>query len=203
LGSFLDTETLSLLKDLSFYDSRLKIKGYNGNLLRNNDFQSYYYLNPGLFNNDDLLHNAGKKRNFFLFGVNLRQTFPLINIKLKQLVEKKLALVYIYGFSFNLSYQNFCEGNSLLNFYSMIKGKSILNLYLDNAVLIGHEKFSPISIQLDKLTKFKSFDFQKFFFSFDKNKSYEDIHLSVQARDLEDKTFKMNSKTLKKSLLFL
>jgi NADH-quinone oxidoreductase subunit G len=119
-GNFLDAETNAVVKYIctkygNFSFLNLKQKSIL------NDFRFNYFFNYKNFDNLNLFNSV------FLFNTNLRLENPLLNLRLKKLVDKNLIKIFSFGSSFGYNFFVYNQGNSLKIFLNFIAGKSILN----------------------------------------------------------------------------
>lgn len=119
-GNFLDAETLALAKFITNKFGDFSILNLNKNFYLN-DFRLNYLFNYNFFNNLNTFDCI------FLFNTNLRLENPLLNLRLKKLVDKNLIKVFSFGSSFGYNFLVYNTGNSTKNFLAFLEGKSILN----------------------------------------------------------------------------
>ena len=120
LGDFIDAETNALIKLICNKHGNFSVLNLNQNNC-DNDFRFNYFFDHNIFN------NLKDFNSIFLFNTNLRLENPLLNLRLKKLVDKNLIKVFSFGSSFGYNFLNYNFGNSIKNFLNFIEGKNILN----------------------------------------------------------------------------
>jgi len=116
----LDAETCLLAKYICNRNGDFSILNLSQKSIIN-DFRLYYFFDQKIF--DDL--NAFN--SIFLFNTNLRLENPLLNLRIKKLVDKNLIKVFSFGSSFGYNFLSYNQGGSVKNFLKFFEGKSLLN----------------------------------------------------------------------------
>jgi hypothetical protein len=123
LGNFLDAETNAVIKYICN-----KHGNYSSLLLNQkhilNDFRFNFFFDQKIFN------NLQSFNSIFLFNTNLRLENPLLNLRLKKLVDKNLIKIFSFGSSFGYNFFVYNQTNSKKKFLKFLEGKSILNNFL-------------------------------------------------------------------------
>lgn len=119
-GNFLDAETTAIVKQVC------NKHGNSSTLILNqrqklNDFRLNYFFDRKIFD------NLKSFDSIFLFNTNLRLENPLLNLRLKKLVDKNLIKVFSFGSSFGYNFFVYNQSNTIKNFLYFIEGKSLLN----------------------------------------------------------------------------
>lgn len=154
LGNFLDAETIILLKKYSNKYGNFTFNIKNCNCDKLVDFRNNYLFNFNDFNNLMLFNNL------ILFGLNLRIESPILNYKIKYLVNKNLLKVFNIESFYNNNYFNYSFDNK--EFLKIIEGKSFLNnLFLKkkskNLIILNNNyNFSCINLK-NYLNKYNNF----------------------------------------------
>lgn len=120
LGDFIDAETNAIIKFICNKHGDFSVLNLNQNS-SNLDFRFNYFFDQNVFN------NLKDFNSIFLFNTNLRLENPLLNLRLKKLVDKNLIKVFSFGSSFGYNFLNYNFGNSFKKFLNFIEGKNILN----------------------------------------------------------------------------
>lgn len=120
LGNFLDAETNAIIKFICNKHGDFSVLNLNQNY-SNNDLRFNFFFDYKIFN------NLNSFNSIFLFNTNLRLENPLLNLRLKKLVDKNLIKVFSFGSSFGYNFLSYNQGNSLKSFLKFIEGKNILN----------------------------------------------------------------------------
>lgn len=123
LGNFVDAETSLLVKYICNKSGNFSILNLSQKLIIN-DFRLNFFFDRKFF--DEL----NTFNSIFLFNTNLRLENPLLNLRLKKLVDKNLIKVFSFGSSFGYNFLNYNNGSSIKHFLNFIEGKSILNALL-------------------------------------------------------------------------
>jgi len=116
----LDAETCLLAKYICNKNGNFSILNLSQkNII--NDFRLYYFFDQKIF--EDL----NSFNSIFLFNTNLRLENPLLNLRIKKLVDKNLIKVFSFGSSFGYNFLSYNQGGSVKNFLKFFEGKSLLN----------------------------------------------------------------------------
>lgn len=124
LGNFLDAETSLLIKFICNKKGSFSILNLGHQNKKSNDFRFNYFFNREVFNDLNTFNTL------FLFNTNLRLENPLLNLRIKKLVDKNLIKIFSFGSSFGYNYSTYNQGNSTKNFLNFIEGKSLLTTLL-------------------------------------------------------------------------
>jgi hypothetical protein len=116
----LDAETNAIIKFICNKHGDFSVLNLNQNY-SNNDFRFNFFFDYKIFN------NLNSFNSIFLFNTNLRLENPLLNLRLKKLVDKNLIKIFSFGSSFGYNFLSYNQGNSLKSFLKFIEGKNILN----------------------------------------------------------------------------
>ena len=146
LGDFIDAETNFLIKYICNKHGNFSILNLNQKNYEN-DFRFNYFFDQKIFD------NLSNFNSIFLFNTNLRLENPLLNLRIKKLVDKNLLKVFSFGSSFGYNFLNYNQGNSLKTFLNFIEGKSILNNFFfkskKNLFIFNWEFFNKIKNNFD------------------------------------------------------
>lgn len=123
LGNFVDAETSLLVKYICNKSGNFSILNLSQKLIIN-DFRLNFFFDRKFF--DEL----NTFNSIFLFNTNLRLENPLLNLRLKKLVDKNLIKVFSFGSSFGYNFLNYNKGGSIKHFLNFVEGKSILSTLL-------------------------------------------------------------------------
>jgi NADH-quinone oxidoreductase subunit G len=127
LGNFLDAETNVAIKYIcNKYGNFSSLVINQKDVL--NDFRFNYFFDQKIFN------NLQSFNSIFLFNTNLRLENPLLNLRLKKLVDKNLIKIFSFGSSFGYNFFVYNQANSKKNFLNFLEGKSILNNFFMKSV---------------------------------------------------------------------
>ena len=121
-GNFVDAETSAITKYICNKHGNASITVLNQKKILN-DFRFNFFFDNKIFNN---LNNFN---SIFLFNTNLRLENPLLNLRLKKLVDKNLIKVFSFSSSFGYNFFVYNQGNSVKNFLNFLEGKSLLNAF--------------------------------------------------------------------------
>jgi len=123
-GSFNDIE---LVKNMSVFFNLLGTEVHIPENLNNGinyDFRSNFL-------SDKIINIFDNMNNILFIGLNIRIELPLLNAKLRKLISSYGKRIKIFYIGLSNSYNNIhviTYGNSLFDFYNMIKGKNNINL---------------------------------------------------------------------------
>lgn len=120
IGNFLDAETNAIIKHVCNKQGNFSTLVLNQKKI-SNDFRLNYFFDCKIFNNLD------KFNSIFLFNTNLRLENPLLNLRLKKLVDKNLVKVLSFGSSFGYNFFVYNHVNTFESFLDFMEGKSVLN----------------------------------------------------------------------------
>jgi len=114
LGNIYDLNSLFFLKNLNFslssiFFSNITYKYFNNNMLTINN----YFINQKIIENSKFI---------FLVGVNLRQSLPILNAKIKKLVKIKESTVMVIGFFSNFNFSAKHLSTFQLNWSGLLEG---------------------------------------------------------------------------------
>lgn len=206
LGNFVDAETTGIIKYICNRSGNFSISSLNQqqNL---SDFRFNYFFSSKIFNS---LHTFD---TFFLFNTNLRLENPLLNLRLKKMVDKNLIKVFSLGSSFGYNFFVYNQSNSLKNFLLFIEGKNFLNNFFMKSIktlLIFNWNFF-----IQNANNLNLFYLKNNIFSFLKEKisftilNYDattlllyDLNLINSINNFNDYSFKQNQKNFVNNNLF-
>ena len=207
LGNFLDAETLFLLKSLTKELGNMKITSIASSFFRNIDFRNFY-----IWNYDKLFF---KSYNLFLtLGLNLRYEIPLLNIKLKQIKNKKNFTVICWGNHYNLLYDYYSLGNNTQTLIDLFHGKLKLSKKLINSKIkilnseynfkfFNYNSLNLISSKIERVlnkNKYIEIKFSNSILSTPASIMYSELNVLNVCSYLEDFTY--NQKILPKCFLY-
>jgi NADH dehydrogenase/NADH:ubiquinone oxidoreductase subunit G len=119
LGNFNDIDTVLNFKKFSNFLGTEVCLGNNLNI--NYDFRDNYFCDLSIINLESLL-------NLVLIGLNLRVELPLLNSRVKRLLNNKNGFkIFTFGYS---EYPKVNVGNDLRSFTKFINSKNKLNINL-------------------------------------------------------------------------
>jgi len=206
-GNFLDAETTLLTKYICNKNGDFSVLNlYQKNII--NDFRINYFFDRRLF---DELNSFS---SIFLFNTNLRLENPLLNLRIKKLVDKSLIKVFSFGSSFGYNFLTYNQGASVKNFLNFIEGKSVLsalfmkskkNLFVFNWNFFLNLKNNFEFIFNSEYLSFLSKKFQYTVLSYDSTSLLlNDFNLVNSVNSFNDESFNsFNSSGLKGNLFFL
>ena len=149
LGNFLDAETNAIVKFVCNKKGDFSVLNLNQKKVLN-DFRFNFFFDYKIFN------NLQKFNSVFLFNTNLRLENPLLNLRLKKLVDKNLIKIFSFGSSFGYNFFSYNQGNSSKKFLKFIEGKSILNNFFmksnNNLFIFNWNFFDKIKNNFNFLT---------------------------------------------------
>jgi hypothetical protein len=142
------------------------------------------------------LNDLIKFKNFFLIFINLRLENPLLNIRLKFILDKKNSKIFSIGSVFNNNYFIYNFSNNIFELIKIFEGKSILNNLLinikENLFLFGEIFLNLFKNNFLFLNFFKYFK-DNFFYCFLNNNVFNilnnDLNFEQNVNNFYDKTF--------------
>jgi len=141
IGSFIDAATLSFLKDLAGCYKHLSVLvGYEENRICD-DFNGNYVLAPGF-------SQLSMFNLFILVASNPRFEAPILNLRLRLLMQKTDIYILSFGIVYYMTYMVYNVGSSIFDLIAFLAGKvphsNILVKYPKVLILVGMHFFQRV-----------------------------------------------------------
>jgi len=163
-GFFGNFNDLELVKNISTFFNLIGSEVYIPEMVVNNNVNYDLRIN---FLSDKIINIFENMNNILFVGLNIRVELPLLNAKLRKLILSYGKRIKIFSIGLSNSYNNLqiiSYGNSLCDFYNMMKGKNNINLsfmfkgILSSLFFKNSLKFLNLTIFLKLFIKEKLFN---------------------------------------------
>lgn len=114
-----------LSEGISSLESSFKLSNVSGS---NSSFKTAFFNIRSSFSFD--LDRLSKSEICFLVNLNTRLELPLLNLKLRELVNSGEIEVFVFGSNLNLNFSSKTVGYAVSSLYEFFSGRGILSVYL-------------------------------------------------------------------------